>query len=87
MEQIVRIIATLLLALGLVLAYANRVLFDADAFADRAAASLGDPRVASFARRSSARRVSSSGPSPSGPSSARLLGAHTPSRSPRAPSE
>jgi hypothetical protein len=29
-------------------AYANRVLFDADAFADRAAASLGDPRVAGF---------------------------------------
>jgi predicted RecB family endonuclease len=56
-EQIVRIVAIVLLALGLVLTYANRVLFDADAFADRAAASLGDPRVASFVGERLADRV------------------------------
>lgn len=39
---------TLLVAAGLLLAYANRVLFDADAFADRTAASLGDARVSRF---------------------------------------
>jgi hypothetical protein len=43
-----RVTGALLLSLGLLVAYANRVLFDADAFADRAAASLGDPRVAGF---------------------------------------
>ncbi len=47
----------MLLALGLLLAYANRVLFDADAFADRAAASLGDPRVAGFVGERFADRV------------------------------
>ncbi|MGD8896136.1 MAG: hypothetical protein PVJ73_08895, partial [Acidobacteriota bacterium] len=41
-----RLSGIVLLALGLTLAYANRVVFDADAFADRAALSLGDPRVA-----------------------------------------
>lgn len=34
--------------LGLVLAYANRVVFDDAAFAERSAAALGDPRVAAF---------------------------------------
>jgi hypothetical protein len=43
-----RLAGTLLVSLGLVLAYANRVVFDADAFADRAALSLGDLRVAGF---------------------------------------
>jgi hypothetical protein len=38
----------LLVSLGLLLAYANRVVFNADAFADRAARSLGDPRVGGF---------------------------------------
>ncbi len=43
-----RLAGIVLLALGLTLAYSNRVVFDADAFADRAALSLGDPRVAGF---------------------------------------
>ena len=34
------------LVLGVLLAYASRVLFNSEAFADRVAASLGDPRVA-----------------------------------------
>jgi hypothetical protein len=43
-----RVAGALLVSLGLLLAYANRVLFDADAFADRAAASVADPRVSGF---------------------------------------
>jgi hypothetical protein len=43
-----RLAGATLLAVALTLAYANRVVFDADAFSARAAASLGDPRVASF---------------------------------------
>ncbi len=43
-----RLVGIVLVALGLTLAYANRVVFDADAFADRAALSLGDPRVSGF---------------------------------------
>ena len=43
-----RLVGIALIASGLTLAYANRVVFDADAFADRAALSLGDARVAGF---------------------------------------
>lgn len=43
-----RIIGAILLAAGLTHLYADRVVFDAPAFAARAALSLGDPRVASF---------------------------------------
>ena len=38
----------LALTLGIMLGYSSRVLFNSEAFADRAAASLGDPRVASL---------------------------------------
>jgi len=43
-----RLAGVLLVVAALLLAYANRVVFDPDAFAERAALSLGDPRVAGF---------------------------------------
>jgi hypothetical protein len=42
------VLGVLLIVIGGLLGYATRVVFDSDAFADRAAASLADPRVASF---------------------------------------
>ena len=42
------VIGILALTLGILLGYASRVLFNSEAFADRVAASLGDPRVASL---------------------------------------
>jgi hypothetical protein len=44
-----RVIGAILLTAGTVHLYADRVLFDPQVFAARAALSLGDPRVASFA--------------------------------------
>ena len=41
-------IGILALTLGILLGYSSRVLFNSEAFADRVAASLGDPRVASL---------------------------------------
>ncbi len=43
-----RLVGIALVTVGLTMAYANRVVFDADAFAARAAASLGDTRVSGF---------------------------------------
>lgn len=42
------VIGIIALTLGLLLGYSTRVLFNSEAFADRVAASLGDPRVASL---------------------------------------
>jgi hypothetical protein len=41
-------IGVLALTLGILLGYSSRVAFNSEAFADRVAASLGDPRVASL---------------------------------------
>ena len=46
--RVCRLVGIALVTVGLTMAYANRVVFDADAFADRAAASLGDARVSGF---------------------------------------
>jgi len=43
-----RILGALLVAAALAIAYADRVVFDTEAFSDRAARSLGDPRVAAY---------------------------------------
>jgi len=43
-----RVLGVTFVAVGLVLGYANRVVFDDAAFAERSANALGDPRVASF---------------------------------------
>lgn len=42
------VIGILALTLGILLGYSSRVLFNSEAFADRVAASLGDPGVASL---------------------------------------
>ncbi len=43
-----RVLGAILVAAALAIAYADRVVFDAEAFSDRAARSLGDPRVAAY---------------------------------------
>jgi len=48
LAPVFRIVGPVLLVAGLVHLYADRVIFDAGAFSARAAASLQDPRVASF---------------------------------------
>ncbi|HRI59195.1 MAG TPA: hypothetical protein PK228_05720, partial [Saprospiraceae bacterium] len=42
------VLGVVILALGIILAYASRILFNSEAFADRVAASLADPDVAGY---------------------------------------
>ena len=48
-SPLLRVTGAILLACGMVHLYADRVIFDAPSFGARAAQSLGDPRVASYA--------------------------------------
>jgi uncharacterized membrane protein HdeD (DUF308 family) len=48
LAALLRVLGVTLVALALLLAYANRVVYDADAFAERSALALRDPRVAAF---------------------------------------